>query len=309
MTALATRRLIDATATLAPADRALVNLWAQRGLDDAALGRMTGVDAATIASRRGAIIERLSGELGLPPRDVAVALQALAASAATAATAAATPPAGSDAPLAPEPDDSQAPVEPSGGGSEPRAELQTDSSARPRRALARVTAVAVLVALTVIAVVAVVALAGGSGASPATHRGSAPTTATSVTTGASPAATSSAPAPSGSTTPATAGRPQLLPLPGGDAHASGTLALTGAGTTLTIHVIGLPAAGTGHYEAWLYNSIIDSAPLGALSASGSGAFRVPARARRYASIDVELQPAGTQAPSGASVLRGPNPLR
>lgn len=276
MTALATRRLIDATATLAPADRALVSLWTQRGLDDAALGRMTGVGAATIASRRGAIVERLSGELGLPPGDVAVALQALAASAATAA---ATPLAGSDAPLAPEPDDSQAPVEPPGGESEPRAELQTDSPARPWRASARVRAVGVLVGLTVIAVVAVIAAAVGSGASPAaTHRGPG-------------------------------GRAQLLPLPGGDAHASGTLAVSGAGTTLTIHIVGLPAAGTGHYEAWLYNSIIDSAPLGDLSASGSGAFRVPARARRYASIDVELQPAGTQAPSGASVLRGANPLR
>ena len=311
MTALATRRLIDATATLPPADRALVSLWTQRGLDDAALGRMTGVDAATIALRREAIVQRLSGTLGLPPDDIAGALEALATS-AIGPTSTTGPVTGAEAPSAPVAlPDTQAEPEPSRRLSHPRVEPETT----PRRSRGRLWA---LVLTGLVAAIAIVAIAAGSGSSPATtHSGPAaadttsagatvaPSTATQASSTVAPSTASQA----SSTAAAGGGPPQLQPLPGGDAHASGTITVGGAGATIAVHVTGLPATGRSHYEVWLYNSIIDSAPLGALSAAGRGTFRVPPGARHYASIDVERQPAGTDSPSGASVLRSANPLR
>ena len=70
---------------------------------------------------------------------------------------------------------------------------------------------------------------------------------------------------------------------------------------------GLPAAGAGHYEVFLYDSIIDSQPLGALSAAGRGSFALPVNAAHYASIDISRQVTGDAIPDGASVLRAPNP--
>src|SRR5664280_518641 len=60
MSRLATRRLIDAAASLEAADRALLNIWMSRGLDDADLARMTGMTEATIAGRRERIVAQLS---------------------------------------------------------------------------------------------------------------------------------------------------------------------------------------------------------------------------------------------------------
>ena len=77
VTSLATRRLIDAAATLDPPERALVNLWVNRGLDDAEVARMTGMSDSVIAERRTRIVEQLSDELGLPPEDVRSALNEL----------------------------------------------------------------------------------------------------------------------------------------------------------------------------------------------------------------------------------------
>ena len=77
MTSLATRRLIDAAATLDAPERALVNLWVNRGLDDAEVARMTGMSESVIAERRTRIVERLSDELGLPAGDVRSALNEL----------------------------------------------------------------------------------------------------------------------------------------------------------------------------------------------------------------------------------------
>ena len=86
---LATRRLIDASATLPAADRALLSLWTQRGLNDAAMARMTGMTPAAIVERRERIVGALSAELGLPPEDISGALAGIASSASAVAPAAA----------------------------------------------------------------------------------------------------------------------------------------------------------------------------------------------------------------------------
>ena len=82
MSNVATHRLIDASAALGPAERALLNLWIHRGLDDPALARMTRMSLDSLAGRRRRIVESLSEELGLPPDQIHQALTEIAASSA-----------------------------------------------------------------------------------------------------------------------------------------------------------------------------------------------------------------------------------
>ncbi len=85
MPSLATRRLISAAATLGPADRALLNLWVNRGLGDDALARLTGLTPQALDGRRRHAVTCLSDELGLPPEHVRSALDEIAAGASAAA--------------------------------------------------------------------------------------------------------------------------------------------------------------------------------------------------------------------------------
>jgi hypothetical protein len=99
-------------------------------------------------------------------------------------------------------------------------------------------------------------------------------------------------------------------LPGGPAGVTGSIGLSGpaAAPRLVVSVAGLPAAGTGHYEVWLYNSVIDSRALASLGTSGgSVTVPLPADYRRYRWIDVSRQPAGSSVHSGLSVLRAAVP--
>ncbi len=298
---LATRRLIDASATLPAADRALLSLWTQRGLDVAAMAEMTGVDPATIARRRVRIVTDLSTQLALPPEDVAAALTAIAASAASGSggrveidpadpvleAASASPPTPGASPTG----GSQAVMQPTIRQPESRSQpesLPGSEAARWRPARWLITA---LVSIAVVVIIVVTASSGG-GDSPRTR---------SVASSA-PAAGSPAP-PSGAR--------RFAPLPGGIPGAAGTVTVAAgpSGTQrLLVQVTGLPAAGSDHYEVWLYNSIIDSVALGHLGSRGAGGFTLPAVVTRFASIDISRQPPQSTEPSGASVLRAPNPL-
>lgn len=66
MASLATHRLIDAAAKLDPADRALLNLWVNRGLDDGRLTELTGLSLDALHLRREKIVTHLARDLGLP---------------------------------------------------------------------------------------------------------------------------------------------------------------------------------------------------------------------------------------------------
>jgi hypothetical protein len=72
---VATRRLIEAAAGLGPADRALLNLWVNHGLDDERLRALSGLSAAALARGRDHLVGGLSERLGLPPQDVRRALE------------------------------------------------------------------------------------------------------------------------------------------------------------------------------------------------------------------------------------------
>ncbi|MGA2929208.1 MAG: hypothetical protein ABSG43_25105, partial [Solirubrobacteraceae bacterium] len=226
MSKVAAQRLIDAAAALEPADRALLNLWINRGLDDAAVARMTHADSASIAARRSELVESLSRIVGLPPDEVHASLDELAAAARAESTAPAQP---------------QPPVErPSAGHQPPTGQQQLRGARRSesrRRRRRRSMAAAILLAV-VIVVAVVLLLVGGHG-------------------GGDRASVTSAPAQLRTLT--------LVGLPGGPAGVGGTVTVVGTERLrLTVH--GLPSRPDGHYELWLYNSILDAIPIATLSA-------------------------------------------
>jgi len=66
--------LIDAASSLPAAERALLDLWVNRGLDDERLAAMSGVSSDVIEARRARIVQRLSQKLRMPTVEVQEAL-------------------------------------------------------------------------------------------------------------------------------------------------------------------------------------------------------------------------------------------
>jgi hypothetical protein len=298
----ATRRLIDASATLDSADRALLNIWLNRGLDDAAMARMTGLSEETIAERRDRVVAHLSDELGLPPEHVRSALTEIAV--------VPDDPSDADADADADPDPAPPAV------AHPAATIPTDApvatpaaaeaGAAPPPGHRRRGAWSVLaVGGLIVAVVLVIVLesSGSSNRRPAAAhsrtRPSAQTVPPTSTTTTAPGA------PSGQS-----GAQRLVALPGGVQRAGGTVILDrGPGLRLNLTVSSLPPAGHGHYEIFLYDTLVSSQPLGRL---GNGVTQMsvplPGDARRYPFIDISFQPPGAVFDSGDSILRAANPL-
>ena len=110
-----------------------------------------------------------------------------------------------------------------------------------------------------------------------------------------------------------AGTPAALAVvPGGPAQATGSVKVARVGATirLDLSVSNLPPASShGHYEVWLYDSLIYSEDLGRLRNGVTHvSFRTPADAAHYPWIDVSFQPSGRVFHSGESILRSINPL-
>jgi hypothetical protein len=89
------------------------------------------------------------------------------------------------------------------------------------------------------------------------------------------------------------------------ASGAGTASL--AGGRLRLRASGLPDPKGGTYTVWLYNSLIDSKPIG----TGRGTTvdlnaKLPADAKSFKYVDVSLEPAdGNPNHSGESVVRVP----
>ncbi len=167
-----------------------------------------------------------------------------------------------------------------------------------------------LVLVAIVAIILVSVLGSGSAKHPRLAARPAPS---STPTAPAPAPTTPAP-PSPVRSPSPTAPPppshSLGALPGGLGHATGTVLLLGPRRHLRLRltVRHLPAVHGGHYEVWLYNSILDSDPLARL---GSGVtkvtLRLPSNAPRFRWIDVSFQPTGLVNHSGESVLRAANP--
>lgn len=316
MGAVPTRRLLDATARLTPADRALLNLWLNRGLDEQRLSKLTGMRPEVVLTRRARLIERLSEELTLPPDDVRAALAELAVEPVESGNGNAAP---------------EAPGMPSGLLLGPAATLTSGSSApqpaglllgpgsvvtavstppaRPPRR--RLVAIAGGLAALALAIILLLTLTGGSGAQ---HRATGRARGTAATPAVAPApapTTTSAPvAPAQTGTGPGPGPEDLAGLPGGLMHVRGSVQLVGSpkDLRLKLRVTHLPLPHGGHYEVWLFNSVLDSTSLGRLrEGRRTATYKLPRRARRYRWIDISFQPLGYINHSGESVLRASNP--
>jgi hypothetical protein len=340
MTGQAGRRLIDAAATLDPPDRALLNLWLHRGLGDDRLAALTGMTADAVRRRRERILSDLSAELSLPEQDVADALRALERSPTpdlgspshedVAGDSIAEPATMTTTPIGPPPgvatasDAAEDPVGPAPVDPSPPPAQPPMSRGRGRVWLAIIAAVAVVVA----GVLVILLSAGGSarrtdavtttststptapattpitgGETAAARTGSTPSTATESASNAASTRSTAVAARSGPRLQA------LIALPGGLTHASGMARLLGHGQNLKLRltVKGLPHRRHGHYEAWLYDTVLDSHALGRVRRGATMTYRLPRDARRYAAIDISYQPRGTVTESGESRLRALNP--
>jgi hypothetical protein len=276
---VAASRLIDAAAELGADDRALLSLLVNHGLDDESLARALRMDAAQLCSRRAQLVEHLASALELPADYVAEQLSELSWSAQSAMQVAPTsaPPQPPEAPVMPAP-----PVTPA-------ASAESTSPRRPRR---RVLALSTLLVVVVVLVVVLLASGGGGTSSSARRR------------------PSDAGAAGGGGGVQVRDHATLAALPGLAAGASGSIGVIGSAASpkLVISLSGLPSAGTGHYEVWLFNSVIDSRPLAILGPTGGTAtVPLPAGYRRYRWIDVSRQAAGSTVHSGLSVLRAAVP--
>jgi hypothetical protein len=274
---VAASRLTGAAAELGPDDRALLNLLVNHGVDEPSLLRALRTDRAHFEARYQLLAERLGEVLEQPPEYVQEQLDALIESAREhRETGVATANGASAAAIA------EAPP------------ITVDATERsPDRARRRWRPAALLLIVVVIVLVAV--LSGGS--SKRTPARPAP-----IGTGAA------APIASRSVRD----HASLSTLPGGPVGVTGSIGLTGpaAAPRLVISAAGLPAAGTGHYEVWLYNSVIGSRALASLGTSGgSVTVSLPADYRHYHWIDISRQPAGSTVHSGLSVLRAAAPGR
>ena len=318
MTTVASQRLIDAAAALAPADRALLNLLVTRGLDNDSLARLSRMTAAAIVARRERMVHRLSDELGLPADQVRGRLVKLAVA-------------------PPQPRSDAEPVTPlNGNGARPPAGGPLDAAPgqpgpSPQRSKRKLLVSAAVAGLGIAATVAVLLTsatakhARGAPATVSTPFASTASTLTQappalITTPAHPAAPAHHRAnhrraahrqSRGVHHSAAASRAQPLTiLPGATAKATGSVALAGTAShpRLVLKITGRIAATDGHYEAWLYNSILDSAPLVRLR-MGVASFNValPRGYRRYHWIDISFQPPGLVNDSGQSVMRASVP--
>lgn len=324
---ISTRRLIAATADLDPASRAMLNLWLHRGLSDAQIAEYIGGTPDGVTARREALVEALSAKLDVTPEEVHETVEQLAGRRGEQAASATAPEeAGADA----EPDEtvpreepksaapqrepavagpeSFAPPEPAETEGRERTEAP-DGGAVPaaghRRRLP--WTVLLIVALSLLALLLLVSvLLTGSGKS---------TSAPKSTPSAAPvprARAGSGPASAGPRRPPPASARaalRLRPLPGGASPtASGvaTLSRTRGATRLHLVVRGLaPLRRATVYGVWLYNSVLDTAPLAVLPrAAGTVVVRLPRRFPHYHFIDVSVQQVPSYVHSGQSVLRG-----
>ncbi len=292
MPRVATSRLTEAMASLPPADRALVNLWVNRGLDDAALAALLDISEETIASRRARIVERLSGTLGLPPDHVHAALNEITVASGLESTVASS--AESTVASTAGNGDAAGPASPVGETNGAHVAASPEAVPAPRRRHRAKALGLVLVAIAGVCILVVSLASSGS-----THR-RRPT--------AAGGSTRTVPTSPASSATRRSGGGLLAALPGGTGHASGSIAIS-AGLTLSLRVRDLTPASHGHYELWLYDSLTNSVPLGRLRTGVDHlSLPLPRDADRYHWIDISFQPVGAVFHSGESVLRAVNPL-
>lgn len=288
MLAVPADRLPAAIGDLDPGNRALLDLSLRRGVSDAEIGELLRKEPNDVARGRDAVLELLADALEVGGQDRRERVrEAVAALPDDAWRAGPAPPAPPPTPPPPAPRATVVLREPP----EPPPAEEEDSKddfhfapegRRPRR-LGLLWVLGLMAVLGVLA--AIILSSGGDDDDSSGADGNR----------SQPAPAQGGPAPDGDAA-------QLAALGGGPGE--GRVSITDEGATITIR--GLPKP-SGAYQVWLYNSVVQAQPLGAIR-DGSGRLNVslPADARRYEFLDVSLEPADrNQNHSGDSVLRAP----
>jgi hypothetical protein len=291
---------------LDPISRALIELSVVQGLDDGEIASMLGNDESDVRAQREDAMRRLAQRVD--PESAGAPMPQIEATVARALEA--------DSPIEPETepeaigdDDPLAAFVVPAEEEEPEAphlhavpdwlenpEYEPRRREKEQQPRKRVL-FTLLGLLVVLAVIVGVQRAGGSGNDDTSAPAPAPSPPAASSTPSAPAPKPAAPAPKPNAK-------QAKRTAVGNSGATGTVAV--ANGKLTMNVKGLPE---GNYTVWLYNSVIDSKPLGKSSGTTIKLnAKLPADAKNYKYIDVSLQPAdGNPNHSGQSVLRTPTP--
>jgi len=324
-----TRRLIAATAELDPASRAMLNLWLHRGLSDAQIADFIGATPEGVAARREALVDALSIELDVAPEEVHETVDQLAGrrggqagSGAVPAETGAVSPAERDKSVPSEESESAAPaqeptvtdpgsVAPPGPAESEAAEPTEapDGAGAPavghRRRLPWTVLLIVALSLLALLLLVSVLLTGPGRSSPAPKSARSVHPVPRARTGPAPSSAVPRRAPAARTPTAL----RLRPVPGAAPTGTGvaTLSRRAGATRLHLVVRGLaPLRRATVYGVWLYNSVLDVAPLAVLlRPMGTADVRLPRTFRRYRFIDVSVQRVTSYFHSGQSVLRAP----
>lgn len=291
-----TSDLLAASERLDPPNRALMNLWLRRQLDDVEIARLSGGTPEEIAVRRERLLEALAQEVDVPTAEVRAALAQLqdapqgpvavereaAAGAVLVETAATAPP----APPGPAPPSQvvlpppgvEAPTEPAPPAPAPPPAPEAPA-AKPPAAAPLPSSLLVALGVCLVAMIALAAFIGG-GEDPAPPRDEA------AAQGGEPRGP--APAP-------------VQPPAGGSAGGAGTL--TVEGDRMVVSVAGLQRPSSD-YVVWLFNSQADAEPLGRLDELS---FPIRPGTERFQYVDVSQETDDDPGHSGLSVARMPAP--
>ncbi|MGI8578972.1 MAG: anti-sigma factor [Solirubrobacteraceae bacterium] len=276
---IATPDLVAASVVLDPTGKALLNLWLHRDLSDERIAELIFATPDRVAERRARLLEALAHELDTSPDEVRRAIRWAAGDIAKPQP---------ERVAEPERDPARALAPESGAPATRPSGAVSPVSRRRRGAVA-------LALLAVGSTIALLAWLAGANAG----RGTAPEAARKPP--AEPRATG---APRSPTRPVTLLRATLKPLAGAPATGRGDVAIvrTAGRVFVRLRVTGMPKP-QGTYRLWAYNSGQDARALGDVSASGRLGAPLPRLRRNYRYLDVSLQPPGTRAHSGQSVLR------
>jgi hypothetical protein len=283
---------------LDPISRALIELSVIQGLDDGEISGMLGNDEDAVRAQREQLLRGLAGSVAPESADAdlpmleAIVARAINGEPEAEAEGELEPdePNGVDDPLAAfiVPSDEDGDDRPTELHAVPAPDWleNPEYEARPREEKPRSrqrTLLIVLALIVALAVIVGIQRAGGS----------------SNKSSSTPTPAPAAPAPAAAKVKQT----KLSPV--GTTTATGTAAI--ANGRLTMNVKGLADPKGGTYTVWLYNSVIDSTPIGTSKGTSIKLdVKLPADAKHFKYVDVSLQPAGSNANhSGESVLRVP----
>lgn len=289
--------------------KATLELACRRGLDDSTIADIAGLEEAEIARQRERALEWLAGRTGSDggAGEVEEGLRQLS-SAGWAGEAEqvdeAAPDERADVP------DSEEEEQDSAERAEPRPFPILPSSPtaagrdRHRSARRRLTAVA-LAAAAVVAVIVIASIRASDSSDPRVARDPAtsqPSRGEEGTGGETGDGAEAGADSGGEEAPAAVA---MIPLAGAEAEGDAMASLTGGSSRprLELALEGF-AAPEGEYRAWLYNSVIDSVPLGS-TGEGDGTIgaRLPDGWQSFSFVDVSIQGKGDEAHSGRSVVR------